>query len=159
MGVDYGLRRVGIAVSDPSGTLARPVETIPGSRDPRAAARAILEAAARLERNDEPIGTIVVGLPRRLDGSANDQTPLAEALAAALSAVAGARTIVLQDERLTSHEAERLLSVREKDWRVRKERLDAVAAAVILQEYLDAQRSGLGTRDSRFGIGDSGGAD
>jgi putative Holliday junction resolvase len=144
MGVDYGLRRVGIAVSDPSGTLARPVETIAGSRDPRTAARVILEAVARLERDDDPIVTIVIGLPRRLDGSANDQTPLVQALAAALSAAAGDRTIVLQDERLTSHEAERLLAVGEKDWRVRKARLDAVAAAVILQEYLDA--NGPGTR-------------
>jgi len=139
MGVDFGLKRIGIAVSDPSGTLARPVETVAGSRDPRVAARAILEAAARLERDDDPIGTIVVGLPRRLDGSANDQTPLAEALAAALRASAGTRAVVLQDERLTSHEAETLLAGREKDWRVRKARLDAVAAAVILQEYLDAQ--------------------
>ena len=145
MGVDYGLRRVGIAVSDPSGTLARPVETIAGSRDPRAAARAILEAVARLEQGDDPIVTIVIGLPRRLDGSANDQTPLAQALAAALSAAAGDRTIVLQDERLTSHEAESLLAAREKDWRVRKARLDAVAAAVILQEYLDGRGSGVGT--------------
>ena len=144
MGVDYGLRRVGIAVSDPSGTLARPVETIAGSRDPRVAARAVLDAAERLEAGDDPIGTIVVGLPRRLDGSANDQTPLAEALAAALSAAPGGRTVVLQDERLTSHEAESLLAAREKDWRVRKERLDAVAAAVILQEYLDARGSGIG---------------
>jgi putative Holliday junction resolvase len=145
MGVDYGLRRVGIAVSDPSGTLARPVETIAGSRDPQTAARAILAAAARLERDDDPIVTIVIGLPRRLDGSANDQTPLAQAVATALSAAAGGRTIVLQDERLTSHEAESLLAVREKDWRVRKERLDAVAAAVILQEYLDVRGSGLVT--------------
>lgn len=139
MGVDYGLRRVGIAVSDPSGTLARPVETLAGSRDPRVAARAVLDAAARLERGDDPIGTIVVGLPRRLDGTANEQTPLAEALAAALLAAPGGRAVVLQDERLTSHEAEGLLAAREKDWRVRKARLDAVAAAVILQEYLDAR--------------------
>ena len=147
MGVDFGLRRVGIAVSDPSGTLARPVETIAGSRDPRAAARAILAAVARLERGDDPIETIVVGLPRRLDGSANDQTPIVEALAAALSAAATPRAVVLQDERLTSHEAESLLAAREKDWRVRKARLDAVAAAVILQEYLDARKPGLGIRD------------
>jgi len=139
LGIDYGLRRIGVAVSDPSGTLARPVETVPGSRDPKAAARTIREAIDRLERDDDPIGTIVVGLPRRLDGSPNDQTPLAEALAAEL-AKPGDRTVVLQDERLTSHEAEGLLAIGEKDWRVRKQRLDAVAAAVILQEYLDARR-------------------
>ena len=47
--------------------------------------------------------------------------------------------IVLQDERLTSHEAEELLSRREKDWRKRKSQLDAAAAAVILQDYLDTR--------------------
>jgi putative Holliday junction resolvase len=139
LAVDYGLRRIGIAVSDPSGTLARPVETIAGSPAPAVAARAILDAIARLEKDDDPIATIVVGLPRRLDGSANDQTPLAEALAAAL-ARSGDRTIILQDERLTSHEAEQFLITRERDWKVRKRRLDAVAAAVILQEFLDARK-------------------
>jgi putative Holliday junction resolvase len=139
LAVDYGLRRIGIAVSDPSGTLARPVETIAGSPAPAVAARAILDAIARLEKDDDPIATIVVGLPRRLDGRANDQTPLAEALAAAL-ARCGDRTVVLQDERLTSREAEQVLAVQERDWKVRKRRLDAVAAAVILQEFLDAQK-------------------
>jgi putative Holliday junction resolvase len=65
-------------------------------------------------------------------------TPRVEAFAAAL----GTRTalpVVLQDERLTSREAESLLSQREKSWRARKERLDAAAAAIILQDYLDEQ--------------------
>ena len=139
MGIDYGLRRIGVAVSDPSGTLARPVETIPGSRDPKAAARTIRESIARLERDDDPIGTIVVGLPRRLDGTPNDQTALVEALAAEL-ATPGDRTVVLQDERLTSHEADQFLAMQERDWKVRKRRLDAAAAAIILQEYLDRSR-------------------
>jgi putative Holliday junction resolvase len=86
--------------------------------------------------DDEPIGTIVVGLPLRLDGTTNEQTAHASALAAALRK-SGCRDVVLQDERLTSHEAEGRLSLRERDWRVRKRRLDAAAAAVILQEYLD----------------------
>jgi len=47
--------------------------------------------------------------------------------------------VVLQDERLTSREAESRLAIREKDWRARKKRLDAAAAAVILQEYLDGR--------------------
>ena len=50
-----------------------------------------------------------------------------------------AEAVILQDERLTSHEAEELLSKREKDWRKRKSQLDAVAAALILQDYLDAR--------------------
>jgi putative Holliday junction resolvase len=62
-----------------------------------------------------------------------------EAFARSIEARAG-RPVVLQDERLSSVEAEQRLAVREKDWRVRKARLDAAAAAVILQDYLDAQR-------------------
>jgi putative Holliday junction resolvase len=136
LGVDDGLRRIGLAVSDPTRTLARPVETIAGDRDPALAARAILEAVARLERDDEPITIIVVGLPLRLDGTPNEQTSHAQATAAALRRLGGIE-VVLQDERLTSHEAEARLAMRERDWRVRKRRLDAAAAAIILQEYLE----------------------
>ena len=137
--IDFGRKRIGIAVSDPTGMLARPADTVAGHVNPEIAARTILDAIARLEADDDPIDTIVVGWPKRLDGSANDQTPLAEALAAALERRSG-RRVILQDERLTSHEAESRLAERERDWRVRKKQLDAAAAAVILQEYLDANR-------------------
>jgi putative Holliday junction resolvase len=139
LGVDDGRRRIGLAVSDPTGTLARPVETVTGHDDPAAAARAVAAAITRLEAGDDPISTIVVGLPLRLDGTPNEQTDHARALAAELARMTG-RTVLLQDERLTSHEAESRLAVRERDWRVRKRRLDAAAAAVILQEYLDAEK-------------------
>jgi putative Holliday junction resolvase len=139
LGVDDGRRRIGLAVSDPTGTLARPVETVAGHDDPAAAARAVAAALARIESGDEPIGAIVVGLPLRLDGTPNEQTEHARALAAELRRLTG-REIVLQDERLTSHEAERRLALRERDWRVRKKRLDAAAAAVMLQEYLDGRQ-------------------
>ena len=138
-GVDDGLRRIGVAVSDPTGTLARPAETVAGEADPERAARAVMAAIARLERDDEPIAAIVVGLPLRLDGTPNDQSAHAEALADALRRLSG-REVVLQDERLTSREAESRLALRERDWRVRKRRLDAAAAAIILQEYLDTRR-------------------
>jgi len=137
LGVDDGRRRIGLAVSDPTGTLARPVETVAGHDDPAAAAREVAAALARLEAGDEPVGAIVVGLPLRLDGTPNDQTGHARALAAELRRLTG-RDVVLQDERLTSREAESRLALRERDWRVRKKRLDAAAAAVMLQEYLDA---------------------
>jgi putative Holliday junction resolvase len=138
LGVDDGRRRIGLAVSDPTGTLARPVETVAGHDDPAAAAREVAEALARLEAGDEPVGAIVVGLPLRLDGTPNDQTGHARALAAELRRLTG-RDVVLQDERLTSREAESRLALRERDWRVRKKRLDAAAAAVMLQEYLDSR--------------------
>ena len=139
LGVDDGRRRIGLAVSDPTGTLARPVETVTGHDDPAAAAREVAAVIARLEAVDDPIGTIVVGLPLRLDGTPNEQTDHARALAAELARTTG-RTVLLQDERLTSHEAESRLAVRERDWRARKKRLDAAAAAVILQEYLDGKK-------------------
>jgi putative holliday junction resolvase len=138
MAVDFGLRRIGLAVSDPSGTLARPLETVAGSNNPGVAVAAVLQAIKAFEAADEPVGTIVVGLPKRLDGSDNDQTPRATAFAAALAKVSG-KAVVLQDERLTSHHADELLGACERDWRVRKQRLDAAAAAVIFQEYLDTR--------------------
>ena len=65
-------------------------------------------------------------------------TPRVEAFADALRARTG-HPVVLQDERLTSVEAESRLALRERNWRKRKDKLDAAAAAVILQDYLDAR--------------------
>jgi putative Holliday junction resolvase len=137
-GLDVGERRIGVAVSDATGTLARPVGVVRTSGlDGDALDRAAAEIA-RLAGEDDGLVALVVGLPRRLDGSANDMTSRVEAFARTL----GRRTslpIVLQDERLTSLEAESRLAIREKDWRVRKRRLDAAAAAIILQDYLDSR--------------------
>src|SRR5689334_20614256 len=136
--LDVGERRIGVAVSDLTGTLARPVGVLKTSGlDGDALERAASEVA-RLAAEDDGLATLVVGLPRHLDGSPSEMTPRVEAFAARLRA----RTelpVVLQDERLTSREAESRLAIREKDWRVRKDRLDAAAAAVILQEYLDGR--------------------
>jgi len=136
LGIDCGERRIGIAVSDPTGTLARPVGTIPGDPNLGLAVARVMDQLVSLEQGDEPVSLVVVGLPRRLDGSANELTSRVEAFAELLRARAG-RRVVLQDERLTSHEADQLLALRERDWRKRKRKLDAAAAAVILQEYLD----------------------
>ena len=137
-GLDVGERRIGVAVSDATGTLARPVSVLRTSGlDGDALDRAAAEIA-RLAAEDDGLVALVVGLPRRLDGSANDMTPRIQAFAQTL----GRQTslpIVLQDERLTSLEAESRLAIREKDWRARKRRLDAAAAAIILQDYLDGQ--------------------
>ena len=137
-GLDVGERRIGIAVSDSTGTLARPVGVVRTSGlDEDALDRAAAEIA-RLAGEDDGLVALVIGLPRRLDGSANDMTSRVEAFAETL----GRRMslpIVLQDERLTSLEAESRLAIREKDWRVRKQRLDAAAAAIILQDYLDSR--------------------
>ena len=80
---------------------------------------------------------LVVGLPRRLDGTPNEMTGRVELFARELSVLTHL-PVMLQDERLSSREAESRLAVREKDWRVRKQQLDAASAAIILQDYLDS---------------------
>jgi len=140
LGIDLGARRVGLAISDPSRTLARPLATIRVS-SPQDAVDQVMREVARLCGEEEGLATIVVGIPRRLDGTATEQTRAAEAFLEALVA----RTplpIAREDERLTSREAESRLAVRERDWRVRKAKLDAAAAAVILQDFLDREKSG-----------------
>jgi len=137
MGIDLGAKRTGLALSDASGTLARPHRVIT-SPTPLAA---IVEEITRLQADDDGLVAVVVGLPKRLDGRPNDQTPLVEKFVGLLRARVST-PVVTQDERLTSVEAESLLAAREKDWRRRKEKLDAAAAAVILQEYLDLWHGG-----------------
>jgi len=138
VGLDVGEKRIGIAISDATATLARPVGVLTVAGLAASAVQAVSQEIARLAAEDDAVSSIVIGLPRRLDGSPSDMTPRVERFAAEL----GARTglpVALQDERLTSREAESRLAVREKDWRVRKQRLDAAAAAIILQDYLDTR--------------------
>ena len=135
--LDVGERRIGVAVSDVTRTLARPLGVLRVNGLDDAAVKTAADDIARLAGEPDGIASIVVGLPRRLDGTRTGMTPRVEAFAARL----GERTqlpVVLQDERLSSREAESRLALREKDWRARKDRLDAAAAAVILQDYLDA---------------------
>ena len=136
VGLDVGERRIGVAVSDPTRTLARPVRALRTTGLDGDALQISLTEILRLTA-DDPVDAIVVGLPRRLDGSPSEMTPRIERFAARLRERAGL-AVILQDERLSSVEAESRLAAREKNWRVRKEQLDAAAAAVILQDYLDA---------------------
>jgi putative Holliday junction resolvase len=89
-----------------------------------------------LSREDDGLDAVVVGMPLRLDGSATSATPRVKAFVDALRTRTAVR-IATEDERLTSREAESRLAVRERDWRRRKQKLDAAAAAIILQDYLD----------------------
>jgi putative Holliday junction resolvase len=139
LGVDPGRRRIGLALSDDSGVLARPWKTLAAEGDPERTARAVAAAIAEARaREDLDIAAVVVGLPRRLNGEDNDQTAGARQLAEAIGRASGL-PVDLQDERLTSVEAEARLAARESDWRRRKARIDAEAAAIILQDFLDAR--------------------
>ena len=128
-----------MAVSDVSGTLARPLKTIERGASDADAVERLHSMIADLAAEDE-IGSVVVGLPTRLDGSPNRQTQRIGTMVALLSARL-AIPVVTYDERLSSREAEERLSLHEKDWRKRKAKLDAAAAAVILQDYLDARKA------------------
>jgi len=135
LAIDVGARRVGLAISDASRTLARPLETITVASQ----ADAVERVARRIEElgtDDDEIATIVVGMPSRLDGTPSDQTAQVRGFIALLQARIPT-PIVTEDERLTSREAESRLAVKEKDWRKRKSQLDAVAASIFLQDYLD----------------------
>ena len=138
LGIDYGERRIGLALSDATGLLASPWKKLPNDGNLRAAVARIADAVRALQQDDDGLQAIVIGLPRRLSGEASEQTARVQQLAELLRQQLGV-TVILQDERLTSHAAEELLAARERDWRKRKGQLDAMAAALILQDYLDHQ--------------------
>jgi putative Holliday junction resolvase len=135
LAIDLGERRVGLAISDVSGTLARPLETLTITSAADALDR-VAAAITTLSQEEDGLGAIVVGMPSSLDGRQTGQTGKVTTFVEALKA----RTrlaIALEDERLTSREAESRLALRERNWRRRKKSLDAAAAAIILQDYLD----------------------
>jgi putative Holliday junction resolvase len=136
VGLDVGERRIGVAVSDATRTLARPLGVLHAAGLERDAPRVAAAEVARLAGEDDGVSSIVVGLPAHLDGSDSPMTPRVRKFAAELGRLTEL-PVALQDERLSSREAESRLALREKDWRVRKARLDAAAAAIILQDYLD----------------------
>lgn len=138
LGVDYGSRRLGFAVSDEDGLLALPVCVVPVKSD-----RQALAETERLCR-EKLAGRIVVGLPLNMNGSRGPAAQQAERFAEALRQ----RMIMpveLWDERLSSAQAERILLGADVSRRRRREAVDKLAAQIVLQSYLDAKapRTGL----------------
>ncbi len=137
LGVDLGTRRIGLARSDPSGVLASPWRTLVRSGDADADRAAIVAAAHEVSAT-----VIVVGLPRSLSGRDGAAARAARAEADALGAVAGAVPVVLHDERFTTHTAARDLRAAGVAARDQRDRIDAAAAAVMLQGWLDGRPAG-----------------
>jgi putative Holliday junction resolvase len=135
LGVDLGRRRIGLAISDPTRTLARPLMTFSVQGDDAAVDR-VTDEVTRLATEDDGLAAIVVGLPTRLDGSPDEETLRARRFIGRLR-VRVTVPVFEEGERLTSREAESRLAVRERNWRRRKKKIDAAAAAIILQDYLD----------------------
>jgi putative holliday junction resolvase len=138
LGIDYGARRIGLALSDATATLASPWRLVQRPPSEAETLRVMIGEIRTLAADDDGLEAVVVGWPRRLDGSPTDQTAIVQAFASALKAQLNI-PVVLQDERLSSREAESRLARHEADWRKRKAKLDAAAAAVILQDYLDSR--------------------
>jgi putative holliday junction resolvase len=131
LGVDVGKVRVGLAVSDPDRLVATPLDTIPGGDD--LAARIALRAA------EEACDTVVIGLPLALSGRDTDSTRAARSVAEALRG--HGVHVELHDERLSSAEAERTLLGAGRRREQRRAVRDRIAAAIILQGYLDGWRA------------------
>jgi len=136
LGIDVGTRRIGVALSDPTGTIAQSLTVIP-----RTGWRVVLGEIQRLVEA-HGVERIVVGLPLRLDATEGDAARDARAFAARLAASLP-MPVVMQDERLSTAEAERVMVAQDARRRQRRQHRDAVAAAVFLQTYLDRrQREG-----------------
>ena len=139
LGVDFGTRRIGLALSDHSAILARPWQTIEAGPTPAASARVVAQLLerGRTSGDDEAtdVGAIVVGLPRRLNGADNDQTQLARDFASALAELTRVQ-VRLQDERLSTFAVEDASA----EGRLPRPRtgqpVDHYAAMVILEDAL-----------------------
>lgn len=135
MGLDYGERRIGVALSDPTATLASPLDTVHRRRGKRPPLHA-LETLAR----QHDVGGLAVGLPLTLAGEEDawcaEVRTVGDELGRRLDV-----PVVYVDERMTSVQAEQAIrsSGRRKSQREEKDRVDAAAAAVILQRHLDGK--------------------
>jgi len=142
LAVDPGSKRVGLAVSDPTGTIAQALATVPA--EPR---ETLVFRLAKIAEEQEA-RAIVVGLPRRMDGSYGPEAKAARELASKLRHAARVPVEVV-DERLTTAAAERSLlegGVRRK---TRRASIDRVAATLLLQSHLDRERSLLPPHSQR----------
>lgn len=138
LGIDFGERRVGLAISDPTGTIAQPLPALTRRRGKRPPVEAIARIAEEHGATD-----IVIGLPLTLEGEESDWTREVRAFGARLAQRTGL-PVHYVDERLTSVRAERTvrslgLPKRERE---RKTRVDTIAAMLLLQAYLDGRARG-----------------
>lgn len=134
MSIDYGDSRVGIALSDALGITAQGLKTLPNKVYPK-----LLDAIVGIVCEYD-INTIVVGMPKNLDGSHGARAEVTEAFAGDLSQRLPEAKIVFQDERLTTVEATRFLNYTNTRGKSRKAVIDTVSAEIILQTYLDTNK-------------------
>jgi putative holliday junction resolvase len=143
LALDVGTRTIGLALGDPDGIVASAWETLPR----RGEAADVAELVARIEARD--VGRVIVGLPLELDGREGHRAKRVLRLAQALRERLGARAVerasppvevLMWDERFSTAAAERALLEADVSRQRRKERIDALAAQIILQSWLDSRR-------------------
>lgn len=132
LGVDYGSRRIGLAVAETATRVALPLRQIDGRNEATRDARLVADTGTA-----EAADGFVVGLPLNMSGSDSEQTRLTRRFAEELARLSG-KPVQLQDERLSSYAAEQALTAAGIPRSRRRPRADALAAAHILQAYLDA---------------------
>lgn len=130
LGVDYGTKRIGLAISDELGMTARPLEVVP---------RAALADALRRIDSEHSLDGVVVGLPTALGGHEGASAEEARQLGEEIGSLLGVEVEYI-DERFTSRMAESTLLEAGMKRRERKETVDKIAAAIILQTFLDSGR-------------------
>jgi putative holliday junction resolvase len=135
LGVDVGTVRVGLAMSDPTGTLASPLETLRRAKD-----QSDLDRLASLVAEHE-VTEVVVGEPVHLSGASGASAADADAYAAELAARIGDVPVFRIDERLSTVTAASALRASGRDSRAQRDVIDQAAAVVILQQYLDSRRT------------------
>ena len=138
LALDWGLVRIGLALSDESQTLASPLETLVRRRGKRLPMPRLLELVAE----HSPVAGIVAGLPLTPDGDEGESAIKARTLAESVAARTGL-PLELWDERLTTARALRVVREQGGSTRGRKEDVDALAAAVLLQHFLDARKAAV----------------
>jgi putative holliday junction resolvase len=134
LALDVGERRIGVAMSDTEGILAAPLTTLKAS--PRSQALAQIAALVRHHTVDD----VVVGLPLTMSGEIGPQARVVQSFAGELETVLG-QPVYLFDERLTSIAAEQMMRDLGVKPSRRKDRIDEIAASIILQDYLDHTRN------------------
>ena len=139
LAIDYGTKRVGIAVSDPTGIIAQPLEFILAEPADKFWSR--LDSILK----EKEVGRIIVGMPRNMDGSFGPAAQRVEGFVGELRAK-GPIPVQTLDERLTTRQAERVLIQGNTRREKRKEKIDQTAAAILLQSYLDSQAA-LGSEE------------
>ena len=140
LGLDLGERRIGVALSDPSGWLATPLTVL--SCSSRKAELAAIEELV----HQHQVERVIVGYPLSLNGRVGPQAQRVQKYVSQIRKRLPV-PVILWDERLSTAQAERL--IHEAGKRVRRERIDAAAAAVILQSYLNAQPPATETQRNR----------